>query len=262
MLAALCLAPGADAGCTRPIRVPASPLGQMMVIRKDTGRVEGIYADLLRERGNAVGCVFDFPLVEPRIRAEKLIAGGEMDLFVGAARTPERDAWGRFVPLMEVEWKLVSHDSVRPVPASVPELLALPGVRFSAVRGYNHSPAYRDLIAALADRQVLEYVTDPQTVVRKMQMGHADFSLMPPGTLNGALDAAGASPEFRQRVRLTRLAGLPPAVTGVYLSGALDRQDAALLRHMLEQIARDGVLLARLRQVLPAEDAAAYASLR
>src|SRR5262249_38710618 len=96
------------AGCSCPIMVPASPLGQMMVIHKDTGHVGRVYPELLRELGKAAGCSFEFALVEPRVRAERLVASGEMDLFVGAVRSPERDAWGRFVPLMAVEWKLVS----------------------------------------------------------------------------------------------------------------------------------------------------------
>lgn len=255
------LAAPSFAGCSRPILVPASPLGQMMIVHSDTGRVEGVYPELLRDIGKAVGCTFEFRIVEPRVRAEMLVASGEMDVFVGAVRNPERDVWGRFVPLMEVEWKLVSHSPSRPPPATVGELLAMNGIVFDAVRGYNYGAAYRDLLNALDERHALDLVADPQTVVRKMQMGRADFSLMPPGTLDGALDAAEASIEFRKRVRLSHLAGLPHGVTGVYLSGSLKAEDAALLRQVLTQAARDGALLTRVHQALPAADAASYGAL-
>src|SRR5471032_2160444 len=83
------------AGCTRAIVAPASALGKMVVIDKDSGAVSGIYPELLREQGRKTGCAFEFPVV-PRVRAEMMLRTGQADLLLAATPVAERGQWGEY----------------------------------------------------------------------------------------------------------------------------------------------------------------------
>lgn len=246
----------AGAACSRPIVVPASPLGKMMTVNQASGEVAGAYPDLLRERGRRAGCEFVFPVV-PRARAEAMLRQGEADLMVGAVQVPERDLWGRYIPMIGTEWMLISTDP--DPPRSAEALLARPGIRLNAVRSYNYGPAYLALLARLDKQGKLEYVKDPHTVVRKMEIGRADYAFMPSTTFAGTLEELGLRESLGRRVHYTRLEGIPPSTSGVYISRRTPPDDAAQLAAMLEQLSRDGELLARTRKFFtPAEMSSSF----
>ena len=254
--AAALLPARAGAACSRPIVVPASSLGRMMTVNEASGEVGGVYPELLRERGRRAGCAFVFPVV-PRARAEAMLRQGEADLMVGAVQVPERDRWGRYVPMIGTEWMLISVDA--DPPRSTEELLARPGIRLNVVRSYNYGPAYLALLARLDKQGKLEYVKDPQTIARKMEIGRANYAYMPSNTFAGALEDAGLRESLGRRVHYTRLAGIPPSTSGVYISRQTAPDDAAQLAAMLEQLSRDGELLARTRKhFTPAEMSSSF----
>lgn len=255
-VASVLLSQAAAAGCSRPIVVPASSLGRMMTVNVASGEVGGVYPELLRERGRKAGCEFVFPVV-PRARAEAMLRHGEGDLMVGAVQVPERDLWGRYVPMIGTEWMLISTDPEPP--RSTDELLARPGIRLNVVRSYNYGPAYLALLARLDKQGKLEYVKDPQTIARKMDIGRADYAFMPSNTFAGTLDEMGLRATLGARVHYTRLAGIPPSTSGVYISGQTPPADAAQLALLLEQLSKDGELLARTRKFFtPAEMSSSF----
>ena len=246
----------AASSCSRPIIVPASSLGRLVVVNPGRNDASGIYPDLLRAGGKKAGCEFIFPVV-PRARAEFMVQSGQADLLVGSTRVAERDAWGRFVPLMGTGWLLVSSPSRSDAPPkTVQELLERPGIKFNAVRSYNYGPAYLAMLARLDKLGLLEYVSDPQTIVRKMQAGRVDYTFMPSHTFAGALDEMGVPRSFRAAVRYTRLADMPLAVTGVYLSKNLPAADLGLIEAILAQIRQEGEMLVRLRKFFSPEEMA------
>ncbi|WP_188567914.1 substrate-binding periplasmic protein [Undibacterium terreum] len=242
----------AHAACSRPIVVPASQLGKMIVVDEAGGAVSGIYPDLLRAAGSRMGCEFVFPVM-PRARAELMMQTAKADLLVAAVKSEDRSAWGKFVPLMGTEWMLISSRSDTP-PASVQELLDRPGVKLNAVRGFNYGPAYLAMLARLEKQGKLEYVKDTQTIVRKMQMGRADYAYMPSITFAGEVAALGLKNGFGKSVHYTRLAGIPPSETGVYISNAVSKSDAAQIETALMQMRANGDLLARLRDFFTPEE--------
>lgn len=246
--------------CSRPIVVPASSLGKLVVVTPGSDDVSGIYPDLLREGGKKAGCEFVFPVV-PRARAEFMVRSGQADLLVGAAKVTERDAWGRFVPILGTEWMLISSPARGDTPPrTVQELLERPGIKFNAVRSYNYGPVYQAMLARLDKLGVLEYVMDPQTIVRKMQAGRADYTFMPSTTFAGTLHELGVKEEFRSKVRYSRLIDMPATATGVYLSGKITAGDASLIETILNQIRHDGEMLVRLRKLFsPAELSSSFA---
>ena len=91
VLVAALVTPGAAiANCSRPIVVPASSLGKMLVVDEATGTISGIYPDILRSKGQKIGCIFEFPIVS-RARAELMFRNGDADLLVGATQQAERE---------------------------------------------------------------------------------------------------------------------------------------------------------------------------
>src|SRR5471030_1782283 len=120
-----------QAACSRPILVPAPPLGKTVESSPHLNIVTGVYPELLREYGEKAGCQFKF-LPMPWVRAEMAVQSGKADILLSAVQVPERDAWGRFIALVGADWKLVSLRGDTP-PRSVDELLARPGVRVNAV---------------------------------------------------------------------------------------------------------------------------------
>jgi len=256
-LAAAALLPSrAGAACSRPIVVPASSLGKMMTVNQASGDVGGVYPELLRERGRRASCEFVFPVV-PRARAEAMLRQGDADLLVGAVQVPERDQWGRYVPMIGTEWMLISTDP--DPPRSTDALLARPGIRLNVVRSFNYGPAYLALLARLDKQGKLEYVKDPQTIARKMEIGRADYAYMPSNTFAGTLEELGLRDSLGQRVHYTRLAGIPASTSGVYISRKTAPDDAAQLAAMLEHLSRDGELLARTRKLFtPAEMSSSF----
>ncbi|WP_296002323.1 ABC transporter substrate-binding protein [Rugamonas sp.] len=242
----LALAPSpARAGCTRAIVVPASALGKMIVIDKESGAVSGIYPDLLREQGRKAGCVFAFPVV-PRVRAEMMLRTGQADLLLAATPVAERGQWGDYIPMVGTEWMLISRAGA-PAPPTVAALAALTGVRFNAVRGFNFGARYQAMLDALEQRGELELVPDAQTVAAKMLAGRVDYSYMPSNTFAGALDALGVDGAGRGAFQYTRLDGIPASTSGVYLSKKLSPADAREVTAILLALRADDSILARAR---------------
>lgn len=256
LLLAVLLPLRASAACSRPIVVPASSLGKAMTVNEASGEVGGVYPELLRERGRRAGCEFVFPVV-PRARAEAMLRQGEADLMVGAVQVPERDLWGRYIPMIGTEWMLISTDP--DPPRSSEEMLARPGIRLNVVRSYNYGPAYLALLARLDKQGKLEYVKDPQTIARKMEIGRANYAFMPSTTFAGTLDELGLRDSLGGRVHYTRLVDIPSSTSGVYISRRITAVDAAQLAALLEQLSRDGELLNRLRKFFtPAEMSSSF----
>ncbi|MGZ5279694.1 MAG: substrate-binding periplasmic protein [Pseudobdellovibrionaceae bacterium] len=243
----------AQATCSRPIIVPASSLGKMVIVNDSTGEVSGIYPELLRERGQKAGCTFVFPIV-PRARAELMVSSGESDLLVGSVKVPERDAWaGDYVAIHGSEWMLASLLPTE-APKSVEELLARPGLKFNAVRGYNYGPEYLAMLETLKKQGKLEYMKDPESIVRKMQIGRADYTMMPASTFAGALYALGLKEKLGPKVRYTHLAGLPTTVNGVYLSKKLSAQDMAAVKKLLIEIRNEDAVMIRMKKIFTKEE--------
>jgi len=247
MLLAAALLPAARAGCSRPIVAPASALGKMVVVDKDSGAVSGIYPELLREQGRKAGCTFDFPVV-PRARAELMLRTGQADLLLGATAGPERLRWGDYIPMVGTEWRLVSKVGTTP-PSSVVALTAMSGIRFNAVRGFNYGAAYQAMLAALDRRGDLELVADAQVVAAKMLAGRADYTYMPSNTFVGALEALGLDKAHRAVFQYTRLDGIASSTSGVYLSKKLAPADARQVAAVLLALRANNSLLARARAV-------------
>ncbi|HEX2010644.1 MAG TPA: transporter substrate-binding domain-containing protein [Roseateles sp.] len=229
LLAALLLPPMAEAGCSRVIRAPMAPSARLVMV--ENGQVDGVWPDLLRQVGDAVGCRFELAPM-PRARLEmEFLSGRQLDLMISATRTEERDRRGLFVPLFQQPMVLLTRSADADRISSL-EALRASGWRMAVPRSFAFSADYRALVGELEAERRVDTVNDIDAVGRMLRAGRVDFALLSPPQ---AQAAAGAGIVFR------RFDGLPLMEVGLYLSRqSLAPADLALLRDALARSAREG----------------------
>ncbi|WP_444763766.1 substrate-binding periplasmic protein [Roseateles sp.] len=231
-------APAAEAGCSRPIGVPMSPIG--LSVSFDGERSAGIYPTLLRELSASANCDFRVQRV-PRARLQKMFESGQADLLIPASANPSRDVDGEFVPLVQVRASLLTLARDRPAPRSLAELVAQPELKIAVVRGFSFGPAYDSAMAALRAQKRLIEEPDAAGVARALRRGIAQASIMTASIFIGTLaNEPDLSPLVGQ-LRTDALEELGWSESGVYLSRhTLGDADRRLLRQAFSQLARSG----------------------
>lgn len=231
------------ASCSRPILIPASPLGLSMQIDANN-QLSGITPDFFSVLTKESGCRFEYVVV-PRARAELMFLQGEVDIFPTATQSASRDQAGTFIPVMSSLPALITTKKVSGDPE---EILASGQLRVNIVRGYSYGPDYDRLVRQLTERDLLESVSSPDIVARKMAADRIDATIM-------------STPVFASAARENqlddRLLSLPftawtPLPAGVYLSGKrLNAKDFALLKKLLEKRATSAYFLEAFRSRAP-----------
>ncbi len=221
------------ADCPRPINTPLAPLG-VGVVLKD-GVATGVIPELLRKLAAVTGCQFRQPIV-PVARQQSLFSDGDADMLVFATQTPERDQSGQFVPLFKYRAALVSLKAFERPMLSIGELMQRPELRVVLVRGFDYGPVYRRLKApALADR--VAYANDVADMLRRLQAGSADVSVLLPGSEYEALRTDERLAPVKGKLNYGELNDMPWQDAGAYVSTkSLSKQEQAMLinglRHM------------------------------
>lgn len=229
------LAPGAQAaGCSRPIKLGASPIGLSMVI-DDANHASGVVPDFLAGVTVASGCRFDY-LPMPRIRGVSEFRAGNIDLLSSAIQTPERDAVGIFIPTMRSPVALISLKG-RLSPADALQKLAAGSLTVNVVRGHDYGPQFIKLLASLRAQGRLEEVDSSEVVLKKLLAGRADATITLAATLADAATRLGVGED----IQVTPMASLPESVSGFYLSRhSLAEADRRLLLDAIGQAVRRG----------------------
>lgn len=238
MAALLLWGESAAAACSRVMRVPVATIG--LSVTASGGAVAGVYPDVLRRIEADSGCRFEFSVV-PRARLEAMFISGQADLLLPATRTPARDARGHFVPMGKARAVMISLASDRPGVSSLQELLDRRDLRVALVRGFDYGEAYQQIIPQLKDQQRLVMEADPVAVVRALERGLADVTVMAPSILAGTLLQDSRSRPMLDRLRYEPLAELNWGDNGVYLSPQLSAADREQLTELLDKAARSGV---------------------
>jgi len=231
----------AHADCTRDINVPVSANGASVVI--DGDKIHGIYPDLLRAIGPKAGCHFVLTVV-PRARQVAMFEAGNADLLIPAARTPQRDEMGVFVPMMGHRSMLISIDNKRRAISSAKELLARREIRVAVVRGFDFGEKYQALVAELTKQGRLFQEVDANAVVRLMRDGAVDMTIMAPTIFAGAVNHEPRVSGLLDRLRMEPIPELPWGMSGAYISRtALSAADQATLQELFERIAKSKAVL-------------------
>jgi polar amino acid transport system substrate-binding protein len=231
----------AFADCSRDIVVPVSSTGVSVIV--DNGAFSGIYPDIFRSLGPRAGCHFTFTSV-PRARQQLLFETGKADLLVPATRTPARDAYGVFVPMVGHRAMLISLQSARPPITNAQDLLDRRDLRVAVVRGYDYGDAYQALLRDLSRQGRLFTEVDPTAVARLMLMGAVDMTIMGPTIMAGSINREPRLNGMLDRLRLESIPELPWQQSGVYVSrSSLSPDDRATLLELLERAAKSNVVM-------------------
>ena len=229
------------ADCSRDIVVPVSSTGVSVIV--GNGTFSGIYPDIFRSLGPRAGCPFTFISV-PRARQELLFETGKADLLLPATRTPARDAFGVFVPMVGHRATLISLQSPRPTIANAQDLLDRRDLRVAVVRGYDYGEGYQAILRELARQGRLFVEVDPTAVARLLYVGAVDLTIMGPTILAGAINREPRVNGMLDRLRLESIPELPWQQTGVYVSrSSLSPDDRAVLLELLERAAKSNVVM-------------------
>jgi polar amino acid transport system substrate-binding protein len=249
LVAATLLPQQASAGCSRPIRVPASPTGYSVIVQGTS--VSGVIPDTLREIGAKAGCTFEFPVM-PRARmAFQFLESGQADLMIPASRSADRDQRATFVPMMKWKVELITLRARKLTTASVQALLAQKKLRGVVVRSYSFGDEYDALLRQLEAERRIDYADDLASVGRLLKAGRADFTVVAPSLFMSALSADPASRELLALLEYQPLAGLPLAESGAYVSRrSLQAADYRAL-HTLLNDASKGALWRYFQQYYP-----------
>lgn len=241
-------APG-RAECSRSVVVPVAAVG--LSVTASGNAVGGLYPELLRGIGAKEGCTFEFSVV-PRARQEAMFETGRADLLVPATRTPRRDEFGVFVPMVNSRPSLISLNAERPELRSIAELVERRELRVAVVRGYDYGEAYQALVRTLGQQGRIVYAVDPVSVARMLNSGIADLTLMAPTIMIGALQGDARVSFLLERLRYEALRELPWGESGIYISNkALNEADRLLLREILERNARSSAVWRAFQRYYP-----------
>ncbi|MDZ7939072.1 MAG: transporter substrate-binding domain-containing protein [Rhodoferax sp.] len=221
VVGSLLATPWASAACTRPIVIAASP-GLNLELDKDN-RPSGLVPDFFQYLQARTGCQFTY-LYVPHARALRMFEEAQVDLISSLVQTPERDRWGRFVPVAHIRASLITlaNEKIQD------PLFALENgdLRVDAVRGFNYGPAYQALLTKLRAMNKLQEVTDAATVIRKIKLGRTDATIM----VASILVNAASENQMNDVLRGTVVPNLPVSGTGFYLSTKrLDPESLATL---------------------------------
>jgi polar amino acid transport system substrate-binding protein len=226
-------APAATPHCSRIIRVAGRPVGRFLWTNP-AGETVGPLREFLTRIGAAAGCEFQYDQVSTA-RANALVGAGEIDILPGA-KTPERDAEARFVPLITNRLTLITRTDEHLRIGSAEALLAS-GVSIDVVHGYDFGPAYRALLAAMARNGRVIEDASLDTIAKRMAAGRSDAALMTAPPFVGVALASGLG----DGLQVTPLDGLPPVVGGVYLvERVLGPADTELLDRAISEGVRRG----------------------
>ena len=240
LMLGLLLPSAGEAACSRVINVPVAATGQSVIVDGDT--ITGIYPDLLRTFTEKDGCTVALSAV-PRARLEMLFETGRADLLIPASKTPKRDAYGTFIPLVHNRAMLISIQSGRAPVKTVQELLEQTGVKLALVRGFDYGQAYQSLLATLETQGRVIMEVDALSVARLLKAGTVDATIMAPSILAGAMMDDERVRDLQDKLRFESLRELPWGNSGAYISNsALGAADKAALQAALERAARSGVV--------------------
>jgi polar amino acid transport system substrate-binding protein len=230
----------AEGACTRALNVPVGEMG--ITITVDGGKVGGIFPDMMRAAGQAEGCDFNW-LGAPRARLEAMFEAGQSDLLLASSRTPRRDQFGYFVPMVATRATLISIDAKRAPVRSLAELLARRELRVAVVRGYDYGDAYNAALQKLAEQNRLIYDTNAPRVARLIHEGIADVTIMTGIGMAGAITSDDRLKGMMEKLRLESLEEIGWTDTGVYISKlTVGPQDTAVIEKMIQTLTKKRTL--------------------
>ncbi|MET3116749.1 polar amino acid transport system substrate-binding protein [Undibacterium sp. GrIS 1.8] len=240
ILATVAISPSAEAKCSREINVPISAAGQSVTIVD--GNISGIYPEILRSFGSKESCTFIFSDV-PRSRLEVLFNTGKADLLIPASKTPDRDKYGIFIPLVFSRATIISIETNRPSIKTAQDLLEHKELKVVLVRGYDYGDAYQTLVKELNKQGRVILEADPVSVARMLKANKFNITIMAPSIFVGAIKDDDRAKDILDKLRYEPIEELPWGDSGVYISkSSLSEEDKASLKDLLQRAEKTGAI--------------------
>ncbi|MBC7916220.1 MAG: transporter substrate-binding domain-containing protein [Rhodoferax sp.] len=224
----------ANAGCSRPIAIAASPMGRAMVIEKDV-HVTGYTRDIVDRVSRETGCTFKFYVV-PRPRAFLMLRTGEVDIVTDATLTDDRLQHARFVELGTIGVGLVSL-ARKPVPRLSMAAIRESQITLIGINGHDYGSEYQQLVShAKADGRI-SLPTSPEHAMKMLLAGRAQAILTAPFTLIEAWQQFGEG----EKLVVSEIQGMPVTKYGWYFSNAkMNKVDIATIADKVVALTQSG----------------------
>jgi polar amino acid transport system substrate-binding protein len=211
----------------------------------------GIDVDLLRELRRRSGCRFDGTLMT-RARIWSELEAGRLDMTTSGIATPEREKRYAFAPYVQLKhhvWMLKSHPAAQ---GGLAGFMADPKLRWGAVRGYRHTPAYDAALEQARSQGRVVNATDDAQLLRLLAEGTVD------AVVGHAVVLRGYAAEHPRQPQLQALDWAPQASVaseGLVLSRArFSETEIAWWRALVQELVRDGTLARILRRHVPEDE--------
>jgi polar amino acid transport system substrate-binding protein len=238
VLLSLAAAVTAHAECSRAINVPVSPTGLSVIITGE--KIHGIFPDLLRRIGGKNACNFAFTNV-PKARLAAMFEAGSSDMMVASIKTPRRDEFGIFFPMVSIRATLISVATSRPTIHNFKELIKQSDLQLILVRGFDYGNEYQRLIVELNKQGRVSFESEPLSVARLLKLRPGSATIMAPSIFTGELQGDARVQGLQEKLRLEPLEELAWSYSGTYLSKtALTQSDREKLGKMLEHAGQSG----------------------
>lgn len=213
----------------------------------------GVDVDLLRELRRRSGCRFEGTLMT-RARIWSELEAGRLDMTTSGIATPERERLYAFAPYILLKhhaWMLKAH---APVPGGLAGFMADPKLRWGAVRGHRHTPAYDAALDQARGQVRVVEATDDAQLLRLLAEGSVD------AVVGHAVVLRRYAAEHPRKPQLQALDWAPQASVvpeGLVLSRArFNEAEIAWWRALVQELVRDGTLARILRRHVPEEQVA------
>lgn len=213
----------------------------------------GIDVDLLRELRRRSGCRFE-GTVMTRARIWSELEAARLDMTTSGIATPEREKLYAFEPYILLKhhvWMLKTHS---PVPGGLAGFMADSKLRWGAVRGYRHTPAYDTALAQARGQGRVVEATDDAQLLRLLAEGTVD------AVIGHSVVLRRYAADHPRKPQLQALDWAPQASVvpeGLVLSRArFSEAEIAGWRAMVQELLRDGTMARIMRRHVPDDEVA------
>lgn len=236
---------GANAACSRPVKVAFSEISPDMTL-SSSGQHGGVAVEFFKELALRTGCTFTYVDV-PRARAWYMLSNKLIDIVPAAIQNPERDDVGIYFDHVVLEPVSLILLMSKPVTIASSQEVIDSGLRLAVVRGHNYGPHFATLIANPALGERLAQVKDPQTLARMLKAGRVDAVITMASIFTDAAKEQGLTDQVYTRT----LKDLDWGSTGMYLSNSrLPAEDVATLSAAIKALNQEGFYGVRVKQTL------------
>ncbi len=235
----------------KPIRLAFYEYGYFY-FEKDK-QAAGIDLDIVDELKKRSGCAFD-TRVMARARIWADLASGDLDMSVSGIQNAERDKFAWFANYLTMKNYAIVTNHVAAKVQSGDAFVAMPILKFGAVRAFKHGVDQDRWLDSLRAQQRVEESPDVETLFRKLKGRRIDALYSQPPVYRKLIQDMDMHKEVQVLDWTPSEKGVPHAL--ILAKRRFSEADAAQWRTLLAEMRTDGTLLRIYSRYLPSAEAA------